>query len=47
MVVIMKISRNSVFLGSDKPRMIMYDNCWYFNIYEQGTFHAYKVKLMS
>ena len=36
-----KISRNSAFLGSDKARMLFFaHNCWHFNIYERGKFHA-------
>ena len=48
MLISIKISRNSAFLGSDKPRMVFFpfikvknaNNCWHFNIYEQEKFHA-------
>ena len=39
MLISVKISRNSAFAGSDKPRMLLFllinVNSWHFNIYEQ------------
>ena len=51
MLISIKISRNSAFLGSDKPRMLFFPlinvkmptvvgSCWHFNIYDQENFHA-------
>ena len=46
MLIGIKISRNSAFLISDKPRMLFFpshkcenaNNCWHFHIYEQENF---------
>ena len=41
-LIIIKISRHSTFLGSDKPKMLFFrncsTNCWRLNIYEQEKF---------
>ena len=42
MLISIKISRNSAFLGSDKPRMLFFKliNVKMPTIYEQEKFHA-------